>query len=70
MIDEKIARVKTLIQKREEIDAELAEIFGLAERPKRGRPRKEESTNGDASSHSAPGLDANLSILPRAGESL
>jgi hypothetical protein len=40
MIEEKIARVKTLIQKREEIDAELASLFG-GEAPKRGRPRKE-----------------------------
>jgi hypothetical protein len=41
MIEEKIARVKTLIQKREEIDAELASLFGMAEQSKRGRPRKE-----------------------------
>jgi hypothetical protein len=41
MIEEKIARVKTLIQKREEIDAELATLFGMTEQAKRGRPRKE-----------------------------
>ena len=34
MIDDKIAHVKALIQKREEIDAELASIFGIAKFPK------------------------------------
>jgi hypothetical protein len=50
MIDEKIARVKQLIQQREAIDVELAAIFGLAEQPKRGRPKKEQTstTNGTA----------------------
>ena len=46
MIDEKIARVKQLIQQREAIDAELAAVFGLVEQPKRGRPRKETTNNG------------------------
>ena len=35
IIDESIARVKELIQKREEIDAELAAMFGLAARSKK-----------------------------------
>ena len=34
-IDERIARVKELIQKREDIDAELEGIFGLAPRAKK-----------------------------------
>jgi hypothetical protein len=34
-IDESIARVKELIQKREEIDAELAGLFGLSPRVKK-----------------------------------
>jgi len=34
-IDERIARVKDLIQKREEIDAELAGLFGLSPRVKK-----------------------------------
>ena len=34
-IDESIARVKELIQKREEIDAELAGMFGVAGRVKK-----------------------------------
>lgn len=45
MIDEKIARVKVLIQKREEIDAELSAIFGGAAAAKRGRPRKEQGSS-------------------------
>jgi hypothetical protein len=36
MIDEKIGRVKALIQKREEIDAELNAIFSGAAPAKRG----------------------------------
>jgi hypothetical protein len=43
MIDDKIARVKALIQKREEIDAELSAIFDGTAPAKRGRPRKEGS---------------------------
>jgi hypothetical protein len=34
-IDESIGRVKELIQKREEIDAELAGLFGLSPRVKK-----------------------------------
>jgi hypothetical protein len=34
-IDSKIARVKELIQKREDIDAELATFFGLLSRAKK-----------------------------------
>lgn len=47
MIEEKISRVKALIQKREEIDAELASIFGGGEVPRRGRPRKETAGHAD-----------------------
>jgi len=54
MIDDKIARVKKLIQQREAIDAELAAIFGLADAPRRGRPRKDPST---ASLEEAPAAD-------------
>jgi hypothetical protein len=39
MIDEKIARVKALIEERERIDEELSALFGLA--PRRGRPPKD-----------------------------
>jgi hypothetical protein len=52
MLEDKIARVKALIQKREEIDAELGEIFNGAQPTRRGRPRKEpagRADNGNAS---------------------
>jgi hypothetical protein len=39
--------VKALIQKREEIDAELAAIFGMTQ-SKRGRPRKDAGANGES----------------------
>lgn len=54
MIDEKIARVKALIQKREEIDAELAAIFGMSAPSKRGRPRKEQGNGGEPEQRPAP----------------
>ena len=41
MIDEKIAKVKALIEARERIDRELSALFGLTDQPKRGRPRKD-----------------------------
>jgi hypothetical protein len=41
MIDEKIIKVKALIEERERIDRELAALFGLTDQPKRGRPRKD-----------------------------
>jgi hypothetical protein len=43
MIDERIARVKKLIEQREKIDAELLHLFGINEPSKRGRPRKEQA---------------------------
>jgi hypothetical protein len=55
MVDDKIARVKALIQKREEIDAELAALFG-GEASRRGRPRKDpagRAGNGDATASSS-----------------
>jgi hypothetical protein len=41
MIDDKIAKAKALIEERERIDRELSALFGLADAPKRGRPRKD-----------------------------
>ena len=49
MIDDKITRVKELIRKREEIDAELNALFGGAEPTRRGRPRKEQGNSLGAS---------------------
>ena len=47
MLEEKIARVKKLLDQRDKIEAELASIFGLAHAPKRGRPRKEHGGGAD-----------------------
>jgi hypothetical protein len=57
MIDDKIARVKTLIQKRDEIDAELASIFGGPELPRRGRPRTKTAGPADGETMLADVLD-------------
>ena len=54
MIDEKITRVKALIEERERIDRELSALFGLTDQPKRGRPRKDvrEPVQGEPASWS------------------
>jgi hypothetical protein len=49
MLEEKIAHVKKLLEQRDKIEAELASIFGLANAPKRGRPRKEQGSGADGS---------------------
>jgi hypothetical protein len=46
MLDDKLARVKKLIAKREEIDAELSQLLGLTEKTRRGRQPKDDQTNG------------------------
>jgi hypothetical protein len=40
MLDDKLARVKKLIAKREEIDAELSQLLGITEKTRRGRESK------------------------------
>jgi hypothetical protein len=55
VIDDKIARVKALILKREEIDAELSALFGITP-AKRGRPRKDD-TAGNGATAAMPAAD-------------
>ncbi len=45
MLDDKLARIKRLIVKREEIDAELSQLLGITEKPRRGRPPKDAESN-------------------------
>ena len=57
MLEEKLARVKKLMEQREKIDAELAGMLGMSTAPKRGRPRKGqesagEKMSGESHSHS------------------
>jgi hypothetical protein len=61
MIDEKIAKVKALIEERERIDRELSALFGLTDQPKRGRPRKDarEPLQGEATSWSTTQGESN-----------
>ena len=47
----KLQRIKDLIQQKEKIDAELAQLLGEGEKPKRGRPKKDgEDTSEQVSS--------------------
>jgi hypothetical protein len=45
MFDERLARVRKLIQQWDAIDAELAALFGQVNQPRRGRPRKDASAD-------------------------
>jgi hypothetical protein len=47
MLEEKLARVKKLMEQREKIDAELAGMLGMSTAPRRGRPRKEQGSGAD-----------------------
>lgn len=47
MLDEKVARVRKLIEQRDKINAELATLLGVSEPSRRGRPRKP-AVNDDA----------------------
>jgi hypothetical protein len=49
MIDDKIAKAKALIEERERIDRELSALFGLADAPRRGRPRKDNREDSEGS---------------------
>jgi hypothetical protein len=47
MLDDKLARIKKLIAKREEVDAELSELLGITEKTRRGKHPKEQPSNGE-----------------------
>lgn len=47
MLPSKLQRIKDLIQEKEKIDAEIAELIGESERPKRGRRKKDGEDGGD-----------------------
>jgi hypothetical protein len=47
-MDQKLVRIRELIDQKEAVDAELASLIGGAtEAPKRGRPRKPEGSAGE-----------------------
>jgi hypothetical protein len=45
-LDERIARTKDLIARREDIDTELSRLLGVTSRPKRGRPIRQDTSVG------------------------
>jgi hypothetical protein len=48
VIEEKIARVKKLIEQRERLTLELAGLLGMNEPSRRGRPRKDHTGSAAA----------------------
>jgi hypothetical protein len=52
MLEDRISKVKSLLEERDRIDRELAVLFGLAEQPKRGRPKKDSRVPMDGRSTS------------------
>ncbi|MBR1226905.1 hypothetical protein JQ600_18410 [Bradyrhizobium sp. AUGA SZCCT0176] len=42
MLNSKLQRIKELIQEKEKVDCELAQLIGESEKPKRGRRKKED----------------------------
>ena len=46
MLDSKLTKIKDLIIEKERIEGELAVLLGEKDRPKRGRPKKEEPETG------------------------
>jgi len=48
MLEEKIGRVRKLLEQRDRINAELAAIMGEGQLPKRGRPRKDGNSGHEA----------------------
>ena len=54
MLEEKLARIKKLMEQRDKIDAELALLFGMSDQPRRGRPRKEQGNGATLAQTPAP----------------
>ena len=54
MLEEKLTRIKKLMEQRDKINAELAELVGMSAAAKRGRPRKEQSDGSSAESQLMP----------------
>jgi hypothetical protein len=49
MLNSKLQRIKELLQEKEKVDAELAQLIGESEKPRRGRRKK-----GDGETSSLP----------------
>ena len=47
MLDSKLTKIKALIEQKEKIETELAQLLGEQEKPRRGRPRTEKA-DGEA----------------------
>jgi hypothetical protein len=45
-MDEKLQRIRELIDTKEKVDGELNQLLGITEKARLGRPRKTEQANG------------------------
>jgi len=54
MLNSKLLRIKELIQEKEKVDAELAQLIGESEKPKRGRRKKEENDSAPPPASAQP----------------
>ena len=55
MLDDRISKVKSLIARREAIDAELASLLGIQPKKPRGRPPKPENIPDPVDQDPEPG---------------
>ena len=61
MFEDKLARVMKLVEQRNKINAELAELLGTGTPSKRGRPRKEQG-NGSSTENAPTGHGAGAGL--------
>jgi hypothetical protein len=48
LLEDRITRVKKLIEQRDEIDKELSQLLGVEPKARRGRPPNKENGSGEA----------------------
>jgi hypothetical protein len=58
MLDDKLARIKKLIERREEIDAELSQLLGLTDKPRRGRQARDDATSAVNTAPAEPAVQS------------
>ena len=60
MLEEKLARIKKLMEQRDKINAELAEMVGMNAPTKRGRPRKDHDNTPVAAQETSESTESSV----------